>query len=64
MKAEKKCLDTCPKCDSQNILWGLREMQDDYVSHDGECQDCKLKFTEFYNIVYDLTEYDGGITKN
>ena len=63
MKVEKKCIGDCPKCGSGNILWGSRDMEDDYVSYDGECLDCKTLFVEFYNIVYDLTEYDDGVIK-
>ena len=56
---DKKCESLCPKCDSDDIEWGIKDFADDYtfLKQPAVCNKCGTRFTEFSDIIYDSTEY-------
>lgn len=51
-----KCENHCPKCNSLNIEWGIKDVQDDSIYQGGICEDCDCMFTEIFT--YSHTEID------
>ena len=51
-----ECENYCPKCDSEDIEWGLKEIQDDVIYQNATCQSCGCMFTEYWK--YHHTEID------
>lgn len=43
-----KCENHCPKCNSDNIEWAMKDIQDDVIYQNAQCQDCQTEFTEQY----------------
>ena len=60
------CAGHCPKCESENIEYGVVEYVDDGLYYPSTCLDCKLEFKEHYNVVYSCSigERFETITKN
>ena len=42
----------CPKCDSDNITYGDSTLDGESMGYQAQCDDCKTKFTEWYNLEY------------
>lgn len=51
------CEGECPKCHSLNVEWLDSDIEDMYYCYKGQCEDCKTKFTEWYKLEYDTTEW-------
>lgn len=60
------CVGHCPKCESEEIEYGAVEYINDGLIFPSTCQDCKLEFNEYYNLVYSCSvgERFETITKN
>jgi len=43
----------CVKCNSDNIIYGGFEVQDNYGYYEYTCQDCEYEGKEYYKLVYD-----------
>ena len=48
METEIKCENHCPKCNSENILWGIVEVGDCVIYQPATCNDCGCTFKEYY----------------
>ena len=53
----KECENHCPKCNSENIEWSAKDIQDNSIYQNATCQDCSCEFTEYWGYIY--TEIDG-----
>lgn len=54
-----ECESYCPKCDSGDIEWSAKDIQDNIVYQNAICQGCGCKFTEIWK--YSYTEIDEPI---
>ncbi len=53
---EKNCENHCPKCDSDDIHWELRESEaDGWIKQRGNCSECNCNFYEVSELRYDST---------
>ena len=57
---EKECENLCPKCDSEDISWGTKDIASDYsfMKQPAVCNKCGTEFEEYFNINYVSTEYN------
>lgn len=44
--AEKQCEYHCPECDSENIDWQAKDIQDNTIYQNLICKDCGCEFSE------------------
>lgn len=44
--------EKCPKCNSDNITYGNSTLDGESMGYQAQCDDCKTKFTEWYNLEY------------
>ena len=56
--ATKECESKCPNCGSLDINWYDMDDEDEFIIHCGECEDCETVFQEYYQKVYDRTEWE------
>ena len=50
------CENHCPKCDSGDIEWSAKDIQDNSIYQNAECNSCGCLFTEKWT--YSCTEVD------
>lgn len=44
--------ETCPKCGSTMINYGVTELDGESMGYHAQCDDCGTKFIEWYNLEY------------
>lgn len=42
----------CPKCDSEDIDYGISLLEGDSMGYSVQCNECKTKFIEWYTLEY------------
>ena len=42
----------CPKCGSDDINYGLSEVQDESIFYESDCNECESKFHEHYTLKF------------
>ncbi len=53
---EKNCENHCPKCNSDEIDWGITESENDgWMKQRGNCNKCDCHFYEVSELRYDST---------
>lgn len=55
---EKSCKNRCPNCGTENIIFGDKETETDYIVQEVRCNICGQEFIEEYDLVYRLTQYE------
>lgn len=59
---DTKCESLCPKCNSEDIDWGSKDIQDESIYQNGTCRECGHGFTEIYEYV--RTESDETVEED
>ena len=57
-------LGLCPHCNSENLKYGERTLEDNIFTYSFTCEDCKTTGDEFYTIEYIKTAFNPPEQKN
>jgi endogenous inhibitor of DNA gyrase (YacG/DUF329 family) len=57
MNKEKNCKGKCPFCGSEDLEYGVLEIQDELLYYPFTCNDCDKEGEEWYDMEYATTTY-------